>query len=227
MATQPSNPERGAYAARRAGERRADILSTITQAPRGLGIRALAEATGIHENTVRFHLGRLIDEGLVEKRVGASSGPGRPPLTFAARRDRDGAGHDNYELIARVLSEFLDTNSDEPGAMAQEAGRHWGRQRGAGQVTSEPDVALEELTRVLDETGFAPDLQTEPDGASVQVHNCPFMSIARQDQTVPCGVHLGLMEGFLEASGAAVKVDRLEPFVTPTLCVAHLSAAGA
>src|SRR5690606_10315797 len=144
-----------------------------------------------------------------------------------ARRDRDGAGHDNYELIARVLSEFLDTNSDEPGAMAQEAGRHWGRQRGAGQVTSEPDVALEELTRVLDETGVAPDLPTEPDGASVQVHNCPFMSIARPDQTVPCGVHPGPMACCLESSAAAVRVDRLEPCATPTLCVAPVSAASA
>jgi predicted ArsR family transcriptional regulator len=226
MATpEPPIPEQAASAARRAGERRSHILAAITQAPRGLGIRALAQTTGIHENTVRFHLGRLIEEGVVEKRVGASSGPGRPPLTFVARRDREGAGHDNYELIAKALSDFLDSSSPDPAAVAQEAGRHWGRRRAAGQVTPGRDEALDELTRTLDDAGFAPELKKGAAGTSVRVHHCPFLSIARRDQTVPCGVHLGLMEGLLEASDAPFEVDRLEPFVTPTMCVAHLSAA--
>ncbi|USQ76260.1 helix-turn-helix transcriptional regulator [Ornithinimicrobium cryptoxanthini] len=225
--------EPGESAARRAGERRADLLAAITAAPRGLGIRALAEATGIHENTVRFHLGRLLDDGLVERQRGVSSGPGRPPLTFVARRDREGAGRDNYELIAAVLTDLVDSTSAEPGVVAQEAGRVWARRQAAsrsdvqGQGADAPsgwDAALDELTRVLDDAGFAPELQSAPDGATVRVHNCPFLSIARSDQAVPCGVHLGLMEGVLEAAGAPGTVDQLVPFVTPTLCVAHLSA---
>lgn len=222
-----SAQEPGESAARRAGERRADLLATITAAPRGLGIRALAEATGIHENTVRFHLGRLLDDGLVERQRGESPGPGRPPWTFVARRDRDGAGRENYELMAAVLSDFVERSHDEPAAVAQEAGREWAR-RQAPEVTAGAtgawDAALDELARVLDASGFAPELSVQPDGATVRVHHCPFLSIARDDQTVPCGVHLGLMEGVLEAVGAPGQVDRLEPFVTPSLCVAHLSA---
>lgn len=227
-----SAQEPGESAARRAGERRADLLATITAAPRGLGIRALAAATGIHENTVRFHLARLLDDGLVERQRGASSGPGRPPLTFVARRDGEGTGRDNYELIATVLTDLVDSTSAEPGVVAQEAGRAWARrQASTGGATQTPaegpalawDAALDQLTRVLDDAGFAPELQADREGATVRVHNCPFASIARADQTVPCGVHLGLMEGVLEAVGAPGRVDRLEPFVTPSLCVAHLS----
>lgn len=203
-----------------------------------MGIRALAQATGIHENTVRFHLGRLLDDGLVERQRGESPGPGRPPWTFVARRDHDGAGRENYELMATVLSDFVEHSSEQPAAVAQEAGRAWARRQapadaqGPGDTPPEAtdgatrawDAALDELARVLDATGFAPELTVQPDGATVRVHHCPFLSIARTDQTVPCGVHLGLMEGVLEAVGAPGRVDRLEPFVTPSLCVAHLSA---
>lgn len=220
-----SAEEPGESAARRAGERRADLLATITEAPRGLGIRALAEATGIHENTVRFHLGRLLDDGLVERQRGESPGPGRPPWTFVARRDRDGAGRENYELMATVLSDFVEHSSEQPAVVAREAGRAWARRQApTGGATQAWDGALDELARVLDASGFAPELTVQPDGATVRVHHCPFLSIARTDQTVPCGVHLGLMEGVLEAVGAPGQVDRLEPFVTPSLCVAHLSA---
>jgi predicted ArsR family transcriptional regulator len=38
-------------------------------------------------------------------------------------------------------------------------------------------------------------------------------------------VHLGLMQGALTAMRAPVTVDRLDPFVEPDLCVAHLASA--
>ena len=38
-----------------------------------------------------------------------------------------------------------------------------------------------------------------------------------------CGVHLGLMRGALEALGAPLEATRLEPFVAPHLCLAHLT----
>ncbi len=218
----------------RAGQRRADLLAAIAQAPAGLGIKALAEATGIHENTVRFHLDRLLDEGLVERRAGTSTGPGRPPLTFVARQERP--GRDNYELIAQVLSDSLNSSAPDPARAAREAGRQWGRSRirdgergrtPAGGVARGRggDAVLERLTHLLREAGFAPELVSEDAGTTVRVHRCPFLSLSQDDQAVPCGVHLGLMEGALEAQGSTLQVTRLEPFVTPSLCVAHLEGA--
>jgi predicted ArsR family transcriptional regulator len=40
---------------------------------------------------------------------------------------------------------------------------------------------------------------------------------------VICALHLGLMRGALARMRAPVSVDRLDPFVEPSLCVAHLS----
>ncbi|GGK73174.1 helix-turn-helix transcriptional regulator [Ornithinimicrobium pekingense] len=232
---QQTATSRSATAAdRRAGARRAALLDVIRASWEGLGVRALAEATGLHENTVRFHLDRLLEEGAVERRTGVSQGPGRPPLTFVARRDRDGAGHDNYELLARVLAGQLGEAGD-PVARAEAAGRSWGRSLPdpqEGGPTTGPtgpvdpwDASLEELTRVLDDAGFAPEVSTgAPGAATVRVHHCPFLRLAREDRAVPCAVHLGLMEGVLEATGSAAAVERLEPFVTPSLCVARVRA---
>lgn len=217
-----SGPER-ASAVRRAGVRRAQILEAISREPGGLGIRNLAEATGLHENTVRFHLDRLLDDGLIERRSVGASGPGRPPLTFVARPEQ--RGRDNYELIAQVLSASLRGASSDPESAAREAGRQWGRSRARElepPAGSPERTALEGLTDLLHEAGFAPEVVAGEAGATVRVHRCPFLSLSQEDQVVPCGVHLGLMEGALEALDAPVRVAELEPFVTPSLCVARL-----
>lgn len=217
----PTHAARG-----RAGARRADILEALRAARAGLGIRALAAATGLHENTVRFHLDRLTAEGLVERRSGSSAGPGRPPLTYVALREPDEA-RDNYALIARVLSDALAGATGDPAEAARESGRAWGRASAAGRASPVPAAgsadwadALEGVTAVLEQEGFAPEVDAGPGGAVVRVHHCPFLALSREDQAVPCSVHRGLMEGALGGVGA---VDRLEPFVAPSLCVAHLS----
>ena len=220
-------PEPSPPVDRRAGARRADILAVVRAAREGLGIRALAEATGLHENTVRFHLDRLVADGLLERRAGTSRGPGRPPLLFVARREQHGAGHDNYELLARVLATQVGAAGD-PTTVAREAGRAWGRDQAAVRDVIPPaawDEALDELARVLDGAGFAPEVAEQPGGAEVRLHTCPFLRLAREDRAVPCAVHLGLMDGLLEGMGWDGAVERLEPFATPTLCVAHLRAA--
>lgn len=211
---------------RRAGVRRAGILAAIRASSAGLGIRALSEATGVHENTVRFHLDRLVADGLVERQAGRSTGPGRPPLTFVALPWREDVGGDNYELIARVLTSHLEGAAEDPVRVAEEAGRAFGRGREVREPTGD---ALEQLVQVLDEAGFLPEavLGSQGRAVAVRVHHCPFGALAREDRSVPCGVHLGLMRGVLEAGGGGLAVDRLEPFVTPTMCVAHLAEAEA
>ena len=49
--------------------------------------------------------------------------------------------------------------------------------------------------------------------------------VCRSHGELICSVHLGLMQGALTAMRAPVTVDRLDPFVEPDLCVAHLAPA--
>lgn len=75
-------------------------------------------------------------------------------------------------------------------------------ERGNGRVTVRPDRARE-----------------------IRLRHCPFQNLAEQHGEVICSVHLGLMQGALSAMRAPVSVDRLDPFVEPDLCVAHLAHA--
>jgi predicted ArsR family transcriptional regulator len=49
------------------------------------------------------------------------------------------------------------------------------------------------------------------------------LELALDNASVVCPIHLGLMQGALSTWKAPVEVDRLEPFVEPGLCLAHLS----
>jgi predicted ArsR family transcriptional regulator len=55
------------------------------------------------------------------------------------------------------------------------------------------------------------------------LRHCPFLEVAADRSSVVCPVHLGLMQGALDAWDAPLTVDRLDPFVEPDLCLAHLS----
>lgn len=228
-ADEPAPAARG-----RAGERRASILAALRGARNGLGVKDLVGLTGLHDNTVRFHLDQLLADGAVDKQPGMTDRPGRPPLTYVARREPDEA-KDNYALIARVLGTALAGSTQDAAAVARESGRAWGRatvgakhgpkgldRTGAeGRTVAEDwDGALDRLVAVQRSEGFSPELVEGEDGTVLRVHHCPFLALSREDRTLPCSVHLGLIEGALGSAGV---VERLEPFVTPTLCVAHLA----
>ena len=83
---------------------------------------------------------------------------------------------------------------------------------------------VDELLAMLDELGFAPE---RPATDLVDLRHCPFLEMAEERARIVCPVHLGLMQGALAEWRAPVTVDRLEPFVEPDRCVAHLAPAGA
>lgn len=228
MAEPHPSPDRGESPDRRVGARRLEVLRLVRVARDGLGVRALAESTGMHENTIRFHLNRLVEDGLVERRKVAAGTPGRPPLRFVASSGGMDEEPGNYALIARVLSEGLAGATDDIEGTAVEFGRRWGRIRGAraaGDGHDRPTLeeAVEELGRVLEEAGFEPEIEPGAQETVVRIHNCPFRQLARDDQTIPCGVHRGIMEGVLEGVGTGEAVTRLDPWVTPHLCVARVT----
>jgi len=82
-----------------------------------------------------------------------------------------------------------------------------------------------ELVQLLAELGFEPEPADGPRTREIRLRHCPFQNLAEQHGEVICSVHLGLMQGALSAMRAPVTVDRLDPFVEPDLCVAHLAPA--
>lgn len=205
------------------GRRRNEVLAQLRAARTPISVADLAQQTGLHVNTARFHLDALVGDGLAERSTEQRVAPGRPRVLYAARGPAPGAR--SYRLLAEMLTSLVAT-LPQPGAAAVEAGRDWGRHlvdRVAPSRQLSRDEAVGRVTRVLDDVGFRPEAPDQhAEGPEIRLHHCPFREIAEQHQEVVCGIHLGLMRGALEELRTPLRVTALDPFVTPTLCVARL-----
>jgi predicted ArsR family transcriptional regulator len=203
--------------------RRSEVLRVLRTAKAPMSIVAIAEMLDVHPNTVRFHLGTLVGADWVEQVAPDRKGPGRPALLFQATRRMEPAGTRRYRVLAEILA-FGIANSRGADARALAAGRAWGRQMTPPLRTApqslDTNESIRHLLSLLDELGFAPERRGDE---QVGLRNCPFLELAETQKAVVCPIHLGLMQGALETWGSSVTVDRLDPFVEPDLCLAHLT----
>ena len=223
--------------------RRDDVLRVLRDSSGALSIAEVARQVRVHPNTARFHLAALVRSGQAQlvPSAHASSAhprPGRPAQLFRAVPGMDPSGPRHYRLLAEILATTLASEPNAP-ARAIAAGHAWGLglSAPAAQPAPAPRVAVAAtmasaeqpgvdsdvaaLVAVLDDLGFAPEPRAG--GRQIGLRSCPFLDVARARPDVVCPLHLGLMQGALAASDAAVTVDRLEAFVEPDLCLAHLT----
>ncbi|MGV0742292.1 helix-turn-helix transcriptional regulator [Mycolicibacterium sp. XJ870] len=200
------------------GRRRIDVLTALKASRTPLSIAQIAAQLGVHANTVRFHLDTLLDNRQVERVQPHHRGPGRPPQLYRAIRRMDPHGPTRYRMLAEILIQGLAAD-ENPAAKALEIGRTWGR------TVERPatDSPLDAMVGLLEEFGFAPE---PPVAGELRLRHCPFLELATTPAAVVCSIHLGLMQGALESWQAPLTVDRLEAFVEPDMCLAHLTANG-
>ncbi|MEP7224117.1 MAG: transcriptional regulator [Actinomycetota bacterium] len=188
------------------------IVVALRDTPAGLDTNAVAELVGLHPNTVRWHLARLADAGLVRSAPERRQTRGRPRIVHQLTPEGVAVGRDEYRLLATMLTAAL--ASDPDGARrAYVTGVAWGRHLSAAEPGA--DVA-----RLLDREGFA----AEQSDDRIEMRRCPFYALAEADPQVVCTLHHGIIDGGLAATGSPRRVERLDAFVEPALCIAHLSA---
>lgn len=208
------------------GESRARVLAALQDAGRPLDVTEVARLVGLHVNTARFHLDGLVDAGVADRAAEQREQPGRPRTLYVARPDGARAGVRSYQLLAEILTSFVAAQVPQPARAAQIAGREWGRylaERPGPFERVTAATATHHLVDALDSLGFAPEAKTAGSKRQILLHHCPFRESARRHQDVVCAVHLGLMQGMLTELDAPIETNRLDPFVEPNLCVAHLS----
>jgi predicted ArsR family transcriptional regulator len=208
------------------GESRSRTLAVLQDAGHPLGVNDVATQLGLHPNTARFHLDALVDAGLVERTTEEREQPGRPRTLYAALPGSAGAGQRSYRLLAEILTSYLAAQMPRPANAALEAGLTWGRylaERPPPYRRTDVPTATRQLVDMLDDVGFAPEPKTVGRKRQVLLHHCPFREAAVEHREVVCSVHLGLMQGLLAELDAPLTAERLEPFVEPSLCIAHLA----
>jgi len=194
------------------GERqRQMILDALRRESDGLDTNQLAERLDLHPNTIRWHLGRLADAGLVQETPERRRGRGRPSIVHRLTGDGIARGRDEYRLLATMLTDVV--AADGAGeTRAYEAGVRWGRHL----QQAEPGASLAYL---LDQEGFA----AEQHGDELEMRRCPFYALAESSPQVICTLHHGIIDGVLDEAGSGQTVERLDPFVEPRLCIARLA----
>ncbi|MGH3294078.1 MAG: helix-turn-helix transcriptional regulator [Trebonia sp.] len=209
------------------GRSRTDVLDMLRAAGGPLGVREVAERTGLHPNTARFHLEALTGSGLAVRETEDRETPGRPRIGYRAVADGP-AGRRRYRLLAEMLTSLITGTVPDPGIAAEDAGRAWG-----AYLTGQPPPyqklpageAIAKLTAIMESLGFSPQADPADRGGQhrLRLRQCPFREVAEHHQDVICSLHLGLMRGALAQMRAPVSADRLDPFVEPSLCVALLT----
>ena len=191
-------------------------------------IDGLAQVVALHRNTVRGHLDVLHRAGLVDKSSERRASPGRPRTLYARSTRSEIPSTAGYRLLAEMLVTSLQRESDDPSEAAREAGRGWGRYftdlPPPSQLPSHPEVVTR-ITAMLRDFGFDPETPSLAPVTTIDLRDCPFRELAREQGQIVCALHLGLLEGSAAALGGSTVIESLEPFVAPSLCRAVLASA--
>ncbi|MFB9924264.1 helix-turn-helix transcriptional regulator [Amycolatopsis halotolerans] len=213
------------HGSRALGESRARVLDALRSEGGPVAVPDVAAQVGLHPNTARFHLDGLVESGLAERQAEDRTRPGRPRTVYVAVAEEAAEGRRSYRLLAEMLTGLIAENVADPGKAAESAGEAWGRYLAdRPPPTRRVDEAegLRRLSTVLSDAGFAPDPDGDLERPVIRLRHCPFREVAEEHRDVVCGLHLGLMRGVLAEVRAPLTAERLEAFVEPSLCLAHV-----
>jgi predicted ArsR family transcriptional regulator len=180
-----------------------------------------AAGLGVALHTVKFHLDKLVEAGLLDveyRRLTGRTGPGagRPAKLYkrAPGELTVSVPQRRYDLAGQILARAVDRAADGsvplPEAVrtaAHEAGTRAGHD-------------AEDLTEALVEQGYEP----RREDAQVVLTNCPFDALAREHTELVCGLNEEFVGGLLEGAGCAEWRACLEP--EEGLCCVRLRPAG-
>jgi predicted ArsR family transcriptional regulator len=202
------------------------IYLELARSARPLPTHVVAESLGLHPNTVRPHLERMREVGLVEVRHEVRSGVGRPLHLYSLVPDAPSLGLEppTYPVLARMLVSMA-ANAGLGAEDAAEAGREQGRlDAEAVERTRRVPSCLEALVGRLDVLGFDPAVDGTDDGetAVIAFTHCPFRDLAEAHPELVCSLHRGMVEGFVERFPEG-EVESFHPLVHRTPCQVTIS----
>lgn len=190
------------------------IYSEVVSSSVPLSTSDIAELLDLHPNTVRPHLERLREVGLLEVESASQGSVGRPQHRYVLNPDAPSLGLEPpaYPLLADLLAQLaavLGARDDD----VAEVGRSWGRHEaeslggadgelGATGV-SEDSPCVAALVAELAELGFDPTTKCAESRTTVAFTRCPYQELAEAHPELVCCLHRGIVEGIVERMGGA------------------------
>ena len=171
-------------------------------------IGELCEATGLHQNTVREHLQRLIEGGYVIATIEHRTTRGRPRTLYSAATGAPGAS----SPVARDKAKAAARRGDLMRRMLPGA---------ASDLSDAALYQLDALVEHLEESGFEPVVDDVR--LTVDLSPCPHAAGRPEDRPMLCQVHLGLMQGVLNEAAGPLSADCVQTSGSPADCTVRLT----
>lgn len=186
---------------------RVEILHLLQEQP-GRTVTELCERTGLHANTVREHLQRLVAAGHVVQEKEHRRTRGRPRVFYSAATGE------------------ADASSPVARARVQDAARRGDLMRrvlpsSAGPLEGEAAHQLDAIVDDLVDAGFDPIVDEH--ALTIDLTPCPHATSQAGHLETLCRVHIGLMQSVLSEARGPLKVEGIAPACDPETCVVHLT----
>jgi predicted ArsR family transcriptional regulator len=199
------------------------LYQFVAASPEPVSREQAAAGVDMALHSVKFHLDRLVDEGLLDveyRRLTGRTGPGAGrPSKLYRRADRQvsvSLPERRYELAGDLLAAAVERSlrdgtpvGDTVHEVARAAGvelveGHAPKKRRA-KGDAESDLAL--VSDVLSELAYEPRAVE----GQLCLNNCPFDRLAEAHTELVCGMNLSFVEGVLAGLEVRTLRPRLEP----------------
>lgn len=178
------------------------IYLELARSPLPLATADIADVLDLHVNTVRPHLERMREVGLLQVETSGRGGVGRPQHRYSLAPDAPSLGLEPspFPTLARVLLSAAARAGLDRGDLADA-----GRVQGAADADQWPDGAdvVEALIIEQAKLGFDPAVIELEASATMAFTHCPFRDLAETHPELVCALHCGLVEGFVDERGGA------------------------
>lgn len=226
---------------------RRELYLYVAAQPDAVSREEAASAVAMPLHSAKFHLDRLVEEGLLDtefRRLSGKSGPGagRPAKLYrrSARQLAVSLPERHYELAGEVLASAIDRSVRESMPIADAVRQvAWAEGRriaeAADDATTLTDIdvpalagdeavagtlgQLERTADVLAGHGYEPRISE----AELCLANCPFDRLAAQHKSLVCGMNLALIGGVIDELGMEEITAELDP--QPGFCCVRVREA--
>jgi len=216
---------------------RYSIYQELAGSPEPLSTTDISSRLNLHPNTVRLHLEKMRDAGLVEGAPDRHGMVGRPqhrwrsidpaaPLGLEPAAPL-GLEHAGFRLLAQLLAELAADSQLKPGTAAAVGRRHIADR----SITSSAGASgLEALISEFAQLGFDPAVEpgrpSSADGsgiAGISFTSCPFRELAVRYPDVVCELHRGIAEGLCGQRPVSGEVVSFSSLVDQDPCRVEVS----
>jgi len=208
-----------------ADDTRFRLYRYVGLAGRPVSVREMSRRLSLHPNTLRPHLRRLEEAGLVSHEVRKTAAVGRPQTLYSIRQGQsEGEGGRDYRLLAEMLSGLV--RGKRALGTAHGLAVQWGSyllaQSGPGpkpgvEAPARRNLAL--LQEAMARAGFQPRFRRLQGSAiEVTLRECPFRELTEDHRDLACTLHRGLIEGMVSGLKPPLVVKEFHSLVERGIC---------